>query len=68
MNATVEAITLLYRGLPRRARREVVEALLADADLAEDLMDVGRIVGTRGQKTCSSAQLRAAVRRKGLRP
>jgi hypothetical protein len=42
MNATVEAITLLYRGLPRRARRAVVEALLADADLAEDLMDLDR--------------------------
>lgn len=62
MNATVEAITLLYRGLPKKARREVVEALLADTDLAEDLMDVGRIVATRGEKTCSSAQLRAAVR------
>jgi hypothetical protein len=68
MNATVEAITLLYRGLPRKARREVVEALLADTDLAEDLMDVGRIVATRGEKTCSSAQLRAAVRRRRSRP
>ncbi len=56
------------RARRRKARREVVEVLLADTDLAEHLMDVGRIVATRGEKTCSSAQLRAAVRRRRPRP
>jgi hypothetical protein len=67
MNTTVEAIALLYRGLSRKSRLEVVEALLADTSLAEDLADVGLIAATRGEATCSSEQLRAAVRRRRRR-